>query len=360
MLLSSVMMNIWSVAWKAIWSFAPRHVANVLLLAVLASSCGHQATAAEPQNQQPKKELVPVPLAELSFMHDSLRRRVYRINHIMGGANYPAANTIAWSRRPNSGYKDGRADDFVAQWSTVTNRLGVSIQPGQEPASTVLIYAKVDPKSTELKANPSIWRIYLRGNWRPKAPGWDATVIISTNALEKEVIRVHFRHSDTRTLNLPFEDWVAAMPPNPRLRAGSGFKQTRIGSRRTDLSISQVRALTKSPESFRDEAVRIIAAVEAKMLADILASRGVERGSYRQVDNDGNTQFFASDSKDVEPLSADETKQFRGMVKTEYQRRRSLVQENFAELHAAILRAFPLDQYVADKPIRIAPEDSDH
>lgn len=346
-------MNLHSVALKSAGGFPSSHLFIAVLLAALASStcCPHRAAAAKPT--KPSGELVPVPLAELSFTHDALRQRVHRIDHIMGGANYPAAKTIGWSRRPNSGHEDSTADDFVAQWSTATDRLGVSIQPGQEPASTVLIYAKIDPNSADLKGSPQIWRFYLRGHWRPKAPGWGAMVIISANAVGKETIRVHFRHSDTTTLNLPFQDWLAAMPigPNLPLPALPGFKQTRIGSRATDLSVAQARALTKSAQSFRDEAIRLIATIEARMIADILASRGVQRGTYRQVDNDGNTRFVASDPKDVEALSAEEIEQFRDMAKKEFQRRRSLVQENYTELHAAMLKAFPLDQYVADESI---------
>jgi hypothetical protein len=123
----------------------------------------------------------------------------------------------------------------------------------------------------------------------------------------------------------------------------------------TELSVVQTRALTKSAESFRDEAVRRIAAAEARMIADTLASRGVQRGTYRQTDNDGNTRFKASSPKDVKALSADEIKQLRGMAKKEFQRRRAVVQQNYKELHAAILKAFPLDRYVADEPIPDAP-----
>jgi hypothetical protein len=349
-------MNVRSVTLTPARRCPSSHLLSAVLLAALATSgCGpHRAAAAKPP--RPSGELVPVPLAELSFTHDALRQRIHRIDHIMGGVDYPAAKTIHWVRRPNG--LDGRSDDdFVVQWSTVTDRLGVSIGPGQAPASTVQIYAEVDPKD-ELKGSPQIWRFCLRGYWRPKAPGWDALVIISANAVGKETIRVQFRHSDTTTLSLPFQGWMAAIPmPTTKLPlpAGPGFEQTRVGSRATDLSVAQVRALTKSAESFRDETVRLIAAVEARMIADILASRGVQRGTYRQVDNDGNTRFVASDPKDVEALSADEIEQFRDIAKKEFQRRRFLVQENYTELHAAILKAFPLDQYVADESIPDAP-----
>jgi hypothetical protein len=321
------------------------------------------SVAAKPP--MPAGQLVPIPLAKLSFTHDALRQRIHRIDKIMAGADYPAAKTIAWSRRPNSG-RDGKSvDDFVAQWSTATDRLGVSIQPGQEPASTVRIYAEIDPKSAKLKRGPQIWRFSLRGQWKPKVPGWSAMVVIfssrvhTAKAAGKEKSRIHFRHSDNKsTLSLPLADWAAATPKRPHsppLPIPRGFKQTMLIFQDTELSVVQTRALTKSAESFRDEAVRRIAAAEARMIADTLASRGVQRGTYRQTDNDGNTQFKASSPKDVKALSADEIKQLRGMAKKEFQRRRAVVQQNYKELHAVILKAFPLDRYVADEPIPDAP-----
>ncbi|MDP6443405.1 MAG: hypothetical protein QGG36_25075 [Pirellulaceae bacterium] len=335
---------------------------SALFVAALAWSGfgSHSAAAAEPP--KPSDGLVRVPLADLPFIHDALRQRIHRIDKIMGGANYPADKTIKWSRRPHAGRDGTGADDFVAQWSTATDRLGVSIQPGQEPASTVRIYAEVGRQSAKSKQGPRISGFNLRGSWRPKAPGWGAMVVIFSSrsytaaAAGRETIRVHFRHSDRTTINLPLAGWVAATPTsNPRLPTPRGFKETRIASRGTRLSIAQVRALTESAESFRDEAIRLISAVEASMIADIVAGRGVQRGVYRQVDNDGNTRFVAFDSKDVQPLSGDEIEQFRNMVKKEFQRRRSIVQENYKELHPAILNAFPLDQYAAAEPISAAP-----
>jgi len=349
-------MNERSVTLKSVGGFPSSHLLSAVLLAALASSSGSPHRAAAAESRKPSRELVPVGLADLSFTHDALRQRIHRIAKIMGGADYPAANTIDWSRRPNA--DAGTDHHFVAQWSTATDRLVYAIEPGQEPASMVRIYAEVDPKSAELKGSRQICRFHLSGTWKPKAPGWGATVKIYANSVQKETIRVHFRHSDKTTLSLPFQGWMAAIPMRTTklpLPPGPGFKQTRIGRRGTDLSVAQVRALTKSAESFRDEVIRLIEVLEARMIADILASRGVQRGTYRQVDNDGNTRFVASDLKDVEALSADEIEQFRDMAEKEFQRRRSLVQENYAEMHAAILKAFPLDQYVDDEPIPDAP-----
>lgn len=290
----------------------------------------------------------PVALSDLAFSHDALRERVLRIDRIANEMDFPTATTIGWIRRPPS-KNDGRArHDFAAQWSTVTDRLGKAIQPGEEPASTVKIYLEVDPSQPD-----QVWRFSFSATSKTSDPGWSARISLfsyrpyQADARGEEKLRFHLQHTDGKTtLGLPFRSWGASWPELPLPAKGS--TQTVIESTGAEAKFEEMRRLAESPESFRAEALRQLAAAERRVLNDIAASRGVKRGRWEQVDHDETLGFKGTGIGDCE-LSEDESHAFRERANADFQARRESVERDFAEMHAAIIRAFRIDQYVKDE-----------
>lgn len=320
------------------------------LALLLALGCDSNSVEPQRLSQNSARELQPVDLNDLTFAHDALRQRVLRIDRIANGMNFPKATTIGWSRRPPN-KNDGRTlHDFAAQWSTVADRLGDAIQPGEEPASTVKIYAEVNPDQPD-----DVWRFSMSASSKTTDPGWDARITLFSyrpylaGALGEEKLRFHFQQTDGKMmLGLPFRNWTASWPELPF--PSKGASQTVIESTGPIPTFEEMRRLADSPESFREEALRQLTDAESRVLNDIAASRNVKRGSWMQIDYDDTVGFQGSALKDGETLTEEESQAFRLQATAEFQAKRNAIERDFAEMHAAIIRAFRIDQYLKEEP----------
>ena len=301
------------------------------------------------------RELTSVDFATLEFTNAALAERIQRIDKLGRIVGLPVENAIVWSRRPANA-KDGRKlASYVAQWSTHRMDLGDAIQPNQRPGQRICVIADVNPGDGK-----SLCGFQLIADWRPREEGWNASIHMFTfqpyrkDIVGQERLRIWLERSDVSAhLDWPFSGWSATVPIERRdaLQAGTVAAMETV---RQPPDLEETVTLLASPESFLNGLKRELNATERRSLDDIARSRNICVGrigtvvtSRTSIPESSCPQFQEIEMPADFELTAAEKQVFKAHLTDWIQSRHRLSEENYEEMYAAILKAFPIDAYFA-------------
>lgn len=322
----------------------------VFLLIITLTGCGDDATVFSKASKAGSRQLTPVEFDALEFTHDLLAERVRRIDILVRKIGLPSENTIDWSRRSPNESDDRKLPSYVAQWSSHPMRFGDAIQPDQRPGQKICIIADVNPE--DIKA---IRGFYLSADCTADE-GWNASIMLFSfqasqrDHVGQEKLRIWLRHADEiARFSWPFSEWGAEVPTDP-LSAPRTGSVVSIQATRQAPNLEQPATLFASPASFLNAMRRDLDSMERRTLDDIAASRNIRLGSYQYTTSipDPSRMEF----RDIEipagfKLTAGQKQALTASLVDWTQSRRKLLEEHYEDMHAAITKAFPLDEYFA-------------
>jgi hypothetical protein len=230
-------------------------------------------------------------------------------------------------------------------------RLGDAIRPDQRPGQKIEVIAEVNPGDTR-----SLCGFHLFADWKSREEGWNASILLHSfrsyqrDSVGEERLKIWLEHTDgIHRVSWLLSDWGAEVPTE-RHAARQADRVVIIQSIGQAPNLEQMAALLASPMSFLKGLRRELDATERRVLDDIAASRHVRLGRYHYTTSipDPSRMEF----RDIEvpagfELSAGDKQAFTANLTDWIQSRRKLFEEHHEEIHAAITKAFPIDEYFA-------------
>ena len=320
---------------------------RIILTLLLLPGCGDDVTLLPSAAKAELRELTPIEFGTLEFVHDSLRARLQRIDTLARRLGLPEANTIGWSRRPPNANDGRRLPSYVAQWSTHSMRFGEAIQPHQRPGQRISVIADVSPENS-----PKLWRLHLSADRRSEKEAWNASILLFSvrpyqrNRMGEEELKILLEQPDSKGhVSWPFSasaaDLVTERPD------GTIVEMRPV---RLEPSFRRMRSMFASPDTFLNEMRQQLAEFQRDVLADIKAGRRLRLGEYvntTSIPDPTRREFREFEVPEGFRLTAEERQVFTAKVTAWVQSQRTLLEEDYEEMYAAILRAFPIDEYFA-------------
>lgn len=323
----------------------------IILSLMLLAGCGEDGAVFPNASKAESRKLTPVEFDTLEFIHDTLGDRLQRIDTLARGLGLPEENTIGWVRRPPNANDGRKLPSYVAQWSTHRMRFGDAIQPYQRPGQRILVVADVSPENPQ-----KLWRLHLSAGRKSENEEWNATILLATfrpyqkDTVGEEQLQIWLEETDgIAHVSWPFSASPAGLA-NKR-RDGAIVEMRPV---RREPSFTRMRSMFASPEAFLNEVRRELAESERDVLADIEASRRLRLGKHRyttSIPDPSRTEFRESEVPEGFELTAEEKQVFAANVTAWAQSQRTLFEENYEEIYAAIIRAYPFDEYFAAESV---------
>jgi hypothetical protein len=287
---------------------------------------------------------------DVEFIHYALRQKVERIDRLAREHGLPAENTIEWSRRPPSVNDNRKLHSFVAKWSSHNNQF-YALQPDQRPGSEIFVIADVDPANTNL-----IRSFSLSARSQCKREGWDADVSLfcqpyQRDRLGEETLRFAFRRSEDTPviewIEWPIRAWYVTLPN----KAGDPLGQEiAVRTEIPSLTRTQIREALATTAGFRDEVRRELKGAKERLLQDISASRNVriiEPRYTTPIPDASRIERRELDPPDGFKLTVQQKRKLAQVATSELDRRGALFDNNCQEMYVAVMRAFPIYEYLA-------------
>lgn len=388
-----------------------RGVVAVLIAVLFLPGCTPTNPITDRGGGQDDSEEIPVRTISLEQMRFSSPELAAKLRCFDATANRFAEDD--WHRRPYTTFPSYRARGvYFAEWATFPNERGrnpvnyhgpkelhcisigavfdadavttsrQSLLPRPEHGSGA-VSLTAPPAEESLLPNPEIVGVRLNARWKPAGEGWAATLRYRT-----------FQGGDYPRSGKPDEDFRISFLryPPPDSDGLLNFAETRIEYSRTggawytadrifggsngqpptmyefvvnttdahdearlprEVPDQDVRRMMATPEALRDFGLAAYTALAKKIDEDIPSGKALRRMQLaRNLHHGESPDALHSDR----PLSPEELDEVHQTARAAIDLKIRLLREDYQEMHAALLRAFPLLECVPEPELKSEPE----